>query len=273
MRVLFLGDIVGRGGRDAVLSALPSLRKDLSLDFITVNGENAAGGFGITESIAKALLDAGADCITLGNHSWDQRQVIPYMDEEPRILRPINFPKGTAGRGQGVFEARNGQRVLVINAMGRIFMDPLDDPFEAVGNALDGVVLGSEVDFALVDFHGEATSEKMAMGRFVDGRASLCVGTHSHVPTADAQILNDGTAYQTDAGMCGDYDSVIGMEETEPLQRFTKKIASGRFTPAMGPATICGVIVESDPVTGLAKSVEPLRMGGRLAPAIPNIQN
>ncbi|MGD8326022.1 MAG: TIGR00282 family metallophosphoesterase [Sphingomonadales bacterium] len=271
MRVLFLGDIVGRSGRDAVLEAVPALRKDLSLDFIVVNGENAAGGFGITESIAKELLDCGVDCITLGNHSWDQRQVIPYMDEERRLLRPANFPKGTPGRGVGIFEARTGERVLVVNAMGRIFMDPLDDPFAAVGEALDNVVLGSEVDFVLVDFHAEATSEKVAMGRFVDSRASLCVGTHSHVPTADAQILNGGTAFQTDAGMCGDYDSVIGMEETEPLQRFTKKISTGRFSPAMGPATLCGVVVETDPATGLAKSIEPLRMGGRLAPAMPRL--
>lgn len=269
MRVLFLGDIVGRSGRDAVINELPSLRSDLSLDFVVVNGENAAGGFGITEAIAKALLDAGVDCITLGNHSWDQRQVIPYMIEEPRLIRPINFPIGTPGRGAGVYEARNGLRVLVINAMGRIFMDPLDDPFAAVDKALDDLVLGTDVDFVLVDFHGEATSEKVAMGRFVDGRASLCVGTHSHVPTADAQLLNGGTAYQTDAGMCGDYDSVIGMDEAEPLQRFTKKISTGRFTPAAGPATLCGVVVETDPKSGLAVSIEPLRLGGRLSQCYP----
>lgn len=241
----------------------------MALDFIVVNGENAAGGFGITDKIAKELLDAGVDCITTGNHAWDQRQVIPFMDEEPRLLRPLNYPKGTPGRGIGIYDARNGARVLVINAMGRVFMDPLEDPFAAVDMALAQAPLGQDVDFALVDFHGEATSEKMAMGRFVDGRASLCVGTHSHVPTADAQVLDGGTAYQTDAGMCGDYNSVIGMDPAEPLQRFTKKISNGRMSAAHGPATLCGVVVTSDPATGLAQSVEPLRLGGRLQETIP----
>ncbi|MFZ5608587.1 MAG: TIGR00282 family metallophosphoesterase [Pseudomonadota bacterium] len=269
MRILFLGDIVGRAGRTAVLDEVPQLRARLRLDFVVANGENAAAGFGITERIARALLEGGIDCITSGNHVWDHREIIPYMEAEPRLLRPLNFPPGTPGRGAGVFQAAGGGRVLVVNAMARLFMDPLDDPFAAVDKALAQAPLKAAVDAVVVDFHGEATSEKMAMGRFVDGRASLCVGTHSHVPTADAQVLNGGTAYQTDAGMCGDYDSIIGMDPAESLQRFTGKIRMGRLSAALGPATLCGVVVETDDATGLARHVAPLRLGGRLKETWP----
>ena len=269
MRLLFLGDLVGRSARDAVVSHLPSLRKRLDVDCVVVNGENAAGGFGITGSICEDLFDAGADAITLGNHAWDQKEALVHIEREGRLIRPANFPAGTPGRGAALIEARSGAQVLVVNAMGRVFMDALDDPFAAVERELGACPLGVAADAILVDFHGEATSEKMAMGHFCDGRASLVVGTHSHVPTADAQILPGGTAYQTDAGMCGDYDSVIGMEKEEPLNRFTTKIPSGRFQPALGPATICGVLVETDSSTGLATRVEPVRMGGRLHAAMP----
>jgi hypothetical protein len=269
MRILFIGDIVGRAGRAVLLERLPALRKSWNLDFVVVNAENAAGGFGITEVIAAEFLDAGADCLTLGNHSWDQKEALVFIERQPRLLRPLNYPAGTPGRGANLFEARNGARVLVMNVLGRIFMDPLDDPFAAVDRELNACPLGSACDASLVDAHCETTSEKYALGHFCDGRASLIVGTHTHVPTADAHILPHGSAYQTDAGMTGDYDSVIGMDKEEPLRRFTRRIPSGRFEPALGPATLCGTAVETDDRTGLATQIAPVRLGGRLAEARP----
>ncbi|PCJ68481.1 MAG: metallophosphoesterase [Rhodobiaceae bacterium] len=269
MRLLFLGDLVGRAGREAAITQLPRLRADLQIDFAVVNGENAAGGFGITQPICDALFDAGADVVTLGNHAWDQREALIHVDREPRLIRPRNYPPGTPGKGSGLFETKSGARVLVMNVLGSVFMNALDDPFASVDEALEQSPLGMIADAVIVDMHAEATSEKMAMGHFCDGRASLVVGTHSHVPTADAQILDGGTAYQTDAGMCGDYNSVIGMEKDEPVNRFVTKIPSGRFTPASGPATVCGVFVETDDATGLAKRVEPIRVGGRLKASNP----
>ena len=269
MKLLFLGDIVGRAARDAIVAELPDLQRQLELDFVVVNGENAAGGFGITAQICNELFDAGVDAITLGNHAWDQREALVHIEREPRLIRPVNFPKGTPGRGASLLENAKGERVLVINAMGRVFMDALDDPFAAIDAQLDACPLGEVADAIIVDFHGEATSEKMAMGHFCDGRASLVVGTHSHVPTADAQIFPGGTAYQTDAGMCGDYNSVIGMEKDEPVNRFVTKLNGGRFTPALGPATLCGVYVETEKGTGLATRIEPVRLGGRLKSTLP----
>lgn len=271
MRLLFLGDIVGRSGRDVLVAELPKLRRDLQLDFVIVNGENAAGGFGITAAICDEFFDAGADIITLGNHSWDQREALVHIEREPRLIRPVNYPTGTPGRGATLVETASGGRVLVVNALGRVFMDSLDCPFAAVDRELEACPLGQAVDAIVIDIHAEATSEKMAMGHFCDGRASLVVGTHSHVPTADAQILSGGTAYQTDAGMCGDYNSVIGMEKDEPLNRFVTKIPSGRFQPAMGPATLCGVFVETYAASGLAQRVEPVRIGGRLRAVVPEM--
>ncbi|MBI1180023.1 MAG: TIGR00282 family metallophosphoesterase [Alphaproteobacteria bacterium] len=269
MRFVYFGDIVGRAGREALLDRLPGIRERLDLDFVVANGENSAGGFGITSDIANRLLQGGVDVLTGGNHSWDQREILDFIDAEPRIMRPLNFPEGTPGQGAAIFMARGGQTVAIINIMGRIFMDPLDDPFRMVDQALSEFTLGRRADFVLIDIHAEATSEKMAMGHFADGRASLVVGSHSHVPTADAQILPGGTAYQTDAGMCGDYNSVIGMEKEEPLRRFTTKIGGGRFVTANGDATLCGVFVESDDATGKALRVAPVRVGGRLAEAWP----
>ncbi|MCW5732409.1 MAG: TIGR00282 family metallophosphoesterase [Alphaproteobacteria bacterium] len=268
MRVLYCGDVVGRSGREAILAEIPGLRQRLRLDFVAVNGENAAGGFGITGKICEEFYAAGVDAITLGNHAWDQKETLAYIGGDPKLLRPHNYPKGTPGKGVGIFAAPRGRKVAIVHVMGRVFMDPLDDPFQTVEQELARMRLGVTVDFILVDIHGEATSEKMAMGHFVDGRASLVCGTHSHVPTADAQILPGGTAYQTDAGMCGDYNSVIGMEKGEPLARFTRKIPGGRFEPAAGPATLCGVYVETDDRTGLAIRIEPVRIGGRLKPAL-----
>ena len=225
MKILFIGDVVGRAGRDVVTGRLPGLRDELGLDFVVLNGENAAAGFGITAKICAEFYAAGADVITTGNHVWDQREIITYIDSDPRLLRPLNYPKGTPGRGAGVFEAKRGRKVLVVHVMCRLFMPTLDDPFAAVEAALAQHRLGGTVAACVVDIHGEATSEKMALGHVVDGRASLAVGSHTHVPTADAQILPGGTAYHTDAGMCGDYDSVIGMEKSLAVARFTRQMA------------------------------------------------
>ncbi|MGZ3310967.1 MAG: TIGR00282 family metallophosphoesterase [Xanthobacteraceae bacterium] len=269
MRILFIGDIVGRSGRAVLLERLPRLVRDWQLDFVAVNGENAAGGFGITEMIYQEFVDAGADVVTGGNHSWDQKEALVFIERAPKLLRPINFPAGTPGRGVALIEAKNGARMLVVNAMGRIFMDPLDDPFVAVERELAACPLKQSADAIIVDIHAEATSEKQAMGHFCDGRASLVVGTHTHAPTADHQILPHGTAFVSDVGMTGDYDSVIGMDKEEPLVRFLRKISGARFEPAMGPATLCGLAVETDDATGLARRVAAVRLGGRLEAAQP----
>jgi len=271
VRILYCGDIVGRSGRDAVIAQLPALRRDWGLDFVVVNGENAAAGFGITGRICSELYEAGVDVIVLGNHAWDQRETLSYIQSDPKLLRPLNYPKGTPGRGAAVFQTPQGKRILIAQVMGRVFMDALDDPFAAIEAELAKHRLqpGAALDAIMVDIHGEATSEKMAMGHFLDGRVSLVCGTHSHVPTADAQILPGGTAYQTDAGMCGDYNSVIGMDKAEPLNRFLRKIPNGRFEPANGEATLCAVYLETDEKTGLAQRIAPVRLGGRLASARP----
>jgi len=268
MRLLICGDVVGRSGREAVKAQVPRLRRELGLDFVVVNGENAAAGFGITDKICAELYNAGVDAITTGNHVWDRREIIAYIASDPRLLRPANFPRGTPGRGSYVYQLADGRRVFLANLMARLFMDALDDPFAEVEALLAEQRLG-EVDAIIVDFHGEATSEKMAMGQLLDGRVSLVVGTHSHVPTADAQILPRGTAYQTDAGMCGDYDSVIGMQKAAAVARFVTKMPGERLQVAEGPATLCGVVVETDDATGLARRIAPVRMGGRLIPSLP----
>jgi 2',3'-cyclic-nucleotide 2'-phosphodiesterase len=269
MRILFIGDIVGRSGRTIVLQRLPQLVRDWKLDFVAANGENAAGGFGITEAVYQELVDVGVDVITGGNHSWDQKEALVFIERAPKLIRPINFPSGTPGRGAALLDARNGARVLVINAMGRIFMDPLDDPFAAVDRELSACPLKASADATIVDIHGEATSEKQAMGHFCDGRASLVVGTHTHAPTADHHILANGTAFVSDVGMSGDYDSIIGMDKDEPLTRFLRKIPGARFEPALGEATLCALAVETDDATGLARRLGAVRLGGALEEARP----
>src|SRR6266446_1687613 len=269
MRILFVGDIVGRSGRSILLGRLPALARDWKLDFVAVNGENAAGGFGITEAIYQEFIDAGVDVITGGNHSWDQKEALVFIERAPKLLRPINYPAGTPGRGAALIDAKNGARVLVVNAMGRIFMDPLDDPFAAVERELTACPLKQAADAIIVDIHGEATSEKQAMGHFCDGRTSLVVGTHTHVPTADHRILPSGTAFLSDVGMTGDYNSVIGMSKDEPMNRFVRRIPSGKFEPAMGEATLCAVAVETHDATGLAQRIGAVRLGGRLEEARP----
>ena len=270
MRILFIGDIMGRPGREVVTTQVPLLRESLQLDFVVANGENAAGGFGLTRTIANDFFAAGVDCITTGNHWADQKEILSFIGDEDRILRPRNLPQGAPGKGANLYQTRSGPHVLVINPMGRVFMEPQDDPFAAVEAELAACPLGEAADAIVVDMHAEATSEKMAMGHFCDGRASMVVGTHSHIPTADAQILPGGTAYQTDAGACADYDSVIGMEKFEPLQRYTRKLPTNRYSPASGPATLCAVFVETN-AKGLATRVDPVRIGGRLKPALPDL--
>ncbi len=264
MKVLYIGDVVGKSGRKAVLEHMPRLRDEMALDFVVLNGENAAHGFGITAAICQQFFDAGADVITTGNHAWDQREIIDYIQDEPRLLRPLNYPEGTPGSGVGEYQTKDGKKVVVIQVMGRLFMDPLDDPFAAVGRAMLNKRIGDNVDFIMIDIHAEATSEKMAMGHHFDGRASLVAGTHSHIPTADAQVLPGGTAYQTDVGMCGDYNSVIGMTIGPAIGRFISKMPSQRLEPAVGEGTLCATYVETDDNTGLATKVAPIRVGGRL---------
>ncbi len=269
MRILLCGDVVGRSGRAVVTENLPRLRRELALDLVVVNGENAAAGFGITDKICAELYAVGVDVITTGNHVWDRREIIPYISGDPRLLRPANFPAGTPGNGSIVVTLAGSRRALVINLMARLFMDALDDPFAAADAALAAHPLGTAIDAVVIDFHGEATSEKMSMGHFADGRASLVVGTHSHVPTADGHILPGGTAYQTDAGMCGDYDSVIGMQKQAAIARFTSKMPGERLQVAEGAGTLCGVVVETDEASGLARRIAPLRLGGCLTPDWP----
>ena len=271
MKLAFFGDVVGRAGRKAVTTHLPRLKSDLGLDAVVINAENAAGGFGITRATADELYGAGADVLTLGNHSFDNPQGISVIENETRLLRPCNYPPNTVtGRGAGLYEIGN-YRLLVINVLGRVFMDALDDPFQAVERELSSAPLGDVADAVIVDIHAEATSEKQAMGVFCDGRASLVVGTHQHVPTSDTRIWPGGTAYQTDAGMCGDYNSVIGMDKEEPLNRFTTRMRQGRFTPAAGEGTLSGLFVETDNKTGLAIRAEPIRVGGQLSETVPSV--
>ena len=264
MRILICGDVVGRSGRKAIAQHLPKLRDRYRVDFVIINGENAAGGFGITPKICDEFFEAGADAITTGNHVWDQREIIPHLDKEPRILRPANFPKGTPGKGISRLADAQGRGVVVVQLMARLFMDPLDDPFAAVENMLETWRLGSNAQAIVLDFHGEASSEKMAMGHFLDGRVSVVVGTHTHIPTADAQIFPSGTGYITDIGMCGDYDSVIGIRKEISVERFVRKMPTARMEAAQGEATLCAILVDTDDKTGLATHICPVRIGGRL---------
>ena len=269
MRFLFLGDVVGRTGRHAVLRHLPELRQRYQLDLVIVNGENSARGFGITEAITQDLLDAGADAVTLGNHAFDQKEALVFINRQERLVRPLNLPDETPGRGAAMIRTSSGADVLVINALGRVFMSDIDCPFRAIDRELTACRMGESADAVIVDFHAEATSEKQAMGVFLDGRVSVVVGTHTHSPTADERILPGGTAYMSDAGMCGDYASVLGMKSAEPVNRFLTRISRDRFEPSEGEATVCGLAVDIDDSTGLAQAIAPVRIGGVLSSALP----
>ena len=265
MKILFFGDIMGRSGRDGMAKHLPDIKARLKPDVVIANAENAASGFGVTDKMAKELFALGIDCVTTGNHIWGQKELVSTIDQEPRILRPLNYPDGTPGKGSVIHTLPNGKKILIVNVMARLFMEPvLDDPFVTTEKLLAQYRLGQNVQAIFIDFHGEASSEKMAFAHVVDGRVSGVVGTHTHIPTADDQILPRGTAYQTDAGMCGDYDSVIGMKKELSIWKFTRKIPGERMVPAEGEATLCGVLITTDDTTGLATHIESIRVGGRL---------
>lgn len=264
MKILFIGDIMGRSGREALEKHLPKLRAQHEPDIVIVNGENAAHGRGITQKICKEFYEWGTDCITTGNHVWDQREIIPYIDRDPALLRPINFPPGTVGNGAYIFRTPAGPTVKVINAMTRLFMDPIDDPFQIVRAEVDK----GDADFVFIDIHGETTSEKMALAHYLDGDVTAVVGTHTHIPTADHHIMEKGTAFMSDAGMSGDYNSVIGVRKDIPVQRFVTKVPGEHMIPASGEATLCGVLIEAKSC-GKATSIAPVRVGGVLSQASP----
>jgi len=265
MKILFLGDVIGPSGCKSVKSYLPQIKKKNKIDFVIVNGENAAdSGVGITEKITEDLFNAGVDVITSGNHIWDQKETIEHIAREKRLLRPENFIEGTPGKGFEIYRVPSGAKVAVLNLMGNIFMKKCEDVFESAKKFIQTIKLKREADFIIVDLHGEITSEKMAMGYFFDGKATMVVGTHTHVPTSDHRILEKGTAYQTDIGMCGDYNSVIGMNRDNSLKKFFKDPSAKKHYPALGEATISGLMVEADDETGLSKKVEPIIVGGVL---------
>ncbi len=269
MRILFLGDLVGRSGREAAIAALPALRRALRLDLVLLNAENASHGFGLAPEMAEALFAAGADVLTLGNHSWDRKEIIPYIAQTPRLIRPLNYPPGTPGAGVAGITLADGRRAVVMNLMGRLFMELLDCPFRAAAEIIAKQPLAASAQAIIIDFHAEATSEKMAFAHAFDGKVSLVVGTHTHCPTADHQILPGGTGYQSDLGMCGDYDSVIGMKKEAAVARFWRKVPGEKLQPAEGEATLCGLFVETDDKTGLARTIAPFLQGGRLQPVMP----
>ena len=265
MRILFFGDVMGRSGRDGLIAQLPALKSRFRPDVVIVNGENAAGGHGISIKIAQEFFAAGVDCITTGNHAWNQKEMLTSIQTMPNLLRPLNYPETTPGRGSYLHTLPDGRKILIAQLMGQMVITPtLDDPFAVAEKFLSTHRLGHNAHAIFVDFHAEVTSEKVAMGHFLDGRVSAVIGTHTHIPTADDHILAKGTAFQTDAGMCGDFDSVIGMKKDIVLWRFTKKMNGERLTPAEGEASVCGTFVETDDKTGLAKAVETFQVGGCL---------
>jgi len=265
MNILILGDIVGPSGREAIIKKLPDLIKKKKLDFVIVNGENAAdSGIGITKKNTEDIFNAGADVITSGNHIWDEKETMEFITMEKRLLRPDNLIEGSPGTGSGIFKSKNNKKVAVINLMGNIFMKKCEDVFVSAKKIIQKIKLKRDADFVVVDLHGEITSEKMAMGHYLDGQVTLLVGTHTHVPTSDYRIMEKGTAYQTDVGMCGDYNSVIGMNRDNSIKKFFKDSSAKKHYPALGEATLSGLIVKASEDTGLAKEIEPIIIGGSL---------
>jgi metallophosphoesterase (TIGR00282 family) len=269
MNILFLGDVMGKSGRQVLKNELPQLKRDLQIDTVIVNGENAAGGFGITPKICEEFYELGVNVITTGNHVWDQKEIIPYISKDNYILRPHNFPQSVPGKGFVIYKDAMDRKVLVINVMARLFMDPLNDPIETIYNILDNYKIRENVSAIIIDVHGEASSEKMAIGHTFDGIVSFIIGTHTHIPTLDAQILEKGTAFQSDAGMCGDYDSVIGGEKEGWVARFKHKMPTGRINVSSGEATLCGVFVCINDTDGMAVHIEPIIKGPHLINRYP----
>lgn len=265
MRILFCGDIMGRTGREALAKHLPAIKQKYAPDVTIVNVENAAGGYGVTLKIAQEVLALGVDCLTTGNHVWNQKELTASITLLPQLIRPLNYPPATAGKGSYLHTLVDGRKILIANLMGQQTMNPLlDCPFAAIQNHLATTKLGLHVNAIFLDFHAEMTSEKVAMGHFLDGQVSAVIGTHTHIPTADEHILKGGTAFQSDAGMCGDFDSVIGMRKELALWRFTRKIPGERLAPAEGEGTVCGVFIETNDKTGLATRMNAIQIGGCL---------
>jgi len=262
MKIIFIGDVVGKNGREAVINLIPQIKNTYQPDVIICNAENAASGYGLTKKIALDLFEIGVDVITLGNHAWDQREMLSYIEECPKIIRALNYPESVPGRGYFKITLENGHKILIVQVMLRLFMGlALDDPFSSIKYLLNSEKLKSTCNSILIDLHGEATSEKNAFAHYIDGKVTGVLGTHTHVPTADARILKNGTAYQTDVGMTGNYDSVIGMDKDNPIHGFVKGYRSeGRFTPAEGKAKVCGTYIESNDNTGLAIKIEPFQL-------------
>jgi len=264
MRILFFGDVMGASGRQALVEFLPALKAKYCPDVIIANGENAAHGFGLTPKICEEFYAMGINVITSGNHIWDKKEIIAEMDRDEHVLRPLNYPAGTPGKGYLVYTLKDGRKILVMNAMGNLFMENTNLAFPQTRAIVDGFSLGKTVQAIFMDFHAETTSEKMAFGYFLDGRVTAVVGTHTHVPTSDFRILPQGTAYITDVGMCGDHDSVIGMHKDVPIQRFLRLVNTDRLAPAEGKGTLCGVFVESDDQTGKAIMIKQIVVGPHL---------
>lgn len=271
MRILFIGDIYGRSGREALAQHLPGLQDRLKPDVVIVNGENAAHGRGINEQICKGFYELGVDIVTTGNHIWDQREVIPYIQQSRRLIRPMNYPAGTPGKGVTEHRLDDGRVIKVMNVMGRVFMDTLDDPFQSMAQALANERLGQTAHAIFVDFHAETTSEKLALANYIDGKVSAVVGTHTHIPTADAHILKGGTGFQADAGMTGDYDSIIGADKQVPIQRFVTKMPVDKMRPSGGDGTLCGVMLVTNDNTGKATAIDRVCVGPILKNYIPDI--
>jgi len=265
MNILVLGDVMGPSGVRAIQEKLPGIIREKKIDFVILNGENAGEkGVGITKKIFEEFLKAGADVITTGNHVWDEKEAVEFISKDVRLLRPANLIKGSPGNGMGIYISKNKKKVAVLNLMGNIFMKKCEDVFEEAKKFIEKIKLKKDADFIVVDMHGEITSEKMAMGFLFDGKATMIVGTHTHVPTSDHRIMEKGTAYQTDLGMCGDYNSVIGMNRENSLKKFFKDPSARRHFPALGDATISGLMVVADDMTGLAKEIQPIILGGSL---------
>lgn len=260
LKIIYCGDVVGRVGREAVLNNIDNLKSQYNPDVIIVNVENAAHGFGVSPGICRDFFEKGVDALTTGNHVWNQREIIPFLDECKRIIRPLNYPESLPGQGYCEVELPNGKKILITQLLGRTFMEAVDCPIQAIDKLLKNYTLGKNIDAIFVDIHAEATSEKLAMGYYLNGRVSAVIGTHTHIPTSDARIMNKGTAYQTDTGMCGDYDSVLGFDPEEPINRLTRKYTGGRLVLSKGKGTLCGILIETDDNTGLAISVEQIKI-------------